>query len=92
MYRRCYLLWSSVIADFDIRVTIASGVRPGRSFDVTARVDFECPVRRSVLTLTHERTHEQARQKGSVEVRLRCDSMDLAGEVVQDLGRFLKVI
>ena len=53
---------------------------------------FWCPVRRSVRTLTHGRTHEQARQKGSVEVRLRCDSMDLAGEVVQDLGRFLKVI
>eukprot|EP00903_Cladosiphon_okamuranus_P009887 g9391.t1 len=33
----------------------------------------------------------QARQKGSVEVRLRCDSMDLAGEALQDLGRFLKV-
>ncbi|CAM9748712.1 unnamed protein product, partial [Laminaria digitata] len=33
----------------------------------------------------------QARQKGSVEVRLRCNSMDLVGEVVQDLGRFLKI-
>lgn len=29
--------------------------------------------------------------KGSVEVRFRCDSMDLAGEVLQDLGCFLKV-
>ncbi|CAM9237290.1 unnamed protein product [Ectocarpus sp. 6 AP-2014] len=33
----------------------------------------------------------QARLKARVEVRIRCDSMELAGEVVQDLGRFLEV-
>lgn len=33
----------------------------------------------------------KARLKGVVEVRFRCDSMDLAGEALQDLGRFLKV-
>ncbi|CAM9136269.1 unnamed protein product [Ectocarpus sp. 12 AP-2014] len=33
----------------------------------------------------------QARLKARVEVRIRCDSMGLAGEVVQDLGRFLEV-
>eukprot|EP00752_Nemacystus_decipiens_P014985 g13343.t1 len=33
----------------------------------------------------------QARMKGSLEVRFRCDIMGLAGEALQDLGRFLKV-
>ncbi|CAM9176651.1 unnamed protein product [Ectocarpus sp. 12 AP-2014] len=33
----------------------------------------------------------QARLKARVEVRIRCDSMELAGEVVQDLGSFLEV-
>ena len=33
----------------------------------------------------------QARQKGCVEIRFRCDNMEVAGEAVQDLGRFLEV-
>lgn len=33
----------------------------------------------------------KARQKDGVEVRFRCESMELAGEALQDLGHFLKV-
>lgn len=70
---------------------MATVVSYGLGFSLAAISESVNVAPRALVAVKRCSLVQQARQGSGVDIRIRCDSMELAGEALQDLCRFLRV-